>query len=261
MNSLVPFEMPTDLTSWARLIDHTLLKPDTTAESVKNLVREAWDWGFWSVCLYPSWLSHARQLLTELWEGHLASHTPKFQQTEAIHLPQLCAVVGFPSGAQTSKIKLEETQDAIQWGAQEIDWVIPIGYYLSGGESFRAVIKKELKEMVHATRFEGALSKVIIETSFLSGDQIRELSGWCAEAGADFVKTSTGFGFRGASLEDIQIIAETLKGTRTQIKASGGIRDFKTALMLVQAGAHRIGSSASVKIMQEMQMALFQRPV
>lgn len=252
MNASSPLLVPSDQTSWVRMIDHTLLKSEATAQAVKALIEEAWNWGFWSVCLYPGWLSYARRLLTECWENAGDSHRPLYQDPGNLHLPHLCAVVGFPSGAQTTRIKVSETVDAIREGAQEIDWVLPIGYYLSGEKALLAKIKQEIQEVTEAARFEGALSKVILETSFLNPDQIRELSRWCVEMGADFIKTSTGFGSRGASLDDIKIMAETVQGTPTKVKASGGIRDFKTARGLVELGAHRIGSSASVKIIQEM---------
>jgi deoxyribose-phosphate aldolase len=254
MNAPDPQKAPSTAAEWVQVIDHTLLRPDATAKDIRNVVLEAWDWGFWSICIYPSWLSHVRGILTELWDSDLESTRPKYQQAGKIHLPHLCSVVGFPTGAQTTRAKVTETLDAIRAGAQEIDWVLPIGCYLSGDGIFQSKVKKELQEITEAARFEGALSKVILETSYLSPDQIRELTLWSAEVGADFVKTSTGFGSRGASLEDIKVMVDALKGSATKIKASGGIRDFKTAQSLVQAGAHRIGSSASVRIMQEMQL-------
>lgn len=210
----------------AKMIDHTNLKPYTTLEDIEKLCNEAKEYGFASVCINPSNVRFAAELL----------------KNKAINV---CTVVGFPLGANTSKIKFFETKDAVESGATEIDMVMNIGMLKSG---FEDNVKEDINGVVVAAG--GNTVKVIIETTLLTDDEIIKASEIIKESGADFIKTSTGIGYSGAKVEDIRLIKKTI-GSSLNIKASGGIRNLKTALDMKKAGATRIGTSSGVQIMEE----------
>ncbi len=205
-------------------IEHTLLKPDSTLKDLEKLVEETEKHGFACIVVPPHMVRHA------------AGMTAK----------PVCTVVGFPLGYSSTEAKLREAEQAIGDGASHIDVVWNVSAYKSG---MRSLVEEELRSLVSLAHSRGVLVKVIIETSLLSPGEIAEASRIVAEAGADFVKTNTGFGARGASLMDIAIIKHAV-GDTLKIKAAGGIRDALTALLMLDAGAHRIGASRSVQIME-----------
>ena len=203
----------------AKYIDYTLLKATATPADIEKLCQEAHQYGFFSVCVNSSYVPLAAQLL---------------KGTDV----KVCTVVGFPLGAMSTQGKLYETSTALAEGADEIDMVINLGLFLSGRTAKVldeiALLKQETADKV---------LKVIIETCYLNDDQKRLASQICVDAGADFVKTSTGFGTGGATLADVQLIKEVV-GDRAKIKASGGIRNRETALQYIDLGVSRIGASA-----------------
>ena len=203
----------------AKYIDYTLLKATATPADIEKLCQEARQYGFFSVCVNSSYVPLAAQLL---------------KGTDV----KVCTVVGFPLGAMSTQGKLYETSTALAEGADEIDMVINLGLFLSGRTAKVldeiALLKQETADKV---------LKVIIETCYLNDDQKRLAAQICVDAGADFVKTSTGFGTGGATLADVQLIKEVV-GDRAKIKASGGIRDRETALQYIDLGVSRIGASA-----------------
>lgn len=203
----------------AKYIDYTLLKATATPADIEKLCQEARQYGFFSVCVNSSYVPLAAQLL---------------KGTDV----KVCTVVGFPLGAMSTQSKLYETSTALAEGADEIDMVINLGLFLSGQTAKVldeiALLKKETTDK---------MLKVIIETCYLNDDQKRLASQICVDAGADFVKTSTGFGTGGATLADVQLIKEVV-GDRAKIKASGGIRNRETALQYIDLGVSRIGASA-----------------
>jgi deoxyribose-phosphate aldolase len=208
----------------ARLIDHTLLKPDATEEQVRKLCREARQYNFASVCVNPTHVALAARLL-------------KGSQVK------VCTVIGFPLGATTPTAKAIETRDALANGAEEIDMVINVGALKSGDDD---LVRRDIQSVVEAARGH-AIVKVILETALLSKEEKVKGCLLAKMAGADFVKTSTGFGPGGATVEDIALMRETV-GPEMGVKASGGVRDLETAQAMVAAGATRIGASASVAI-------------
>jgi deoxyribose-phosphate aldolase len=209
----------------ASLIDHTLLKPDATADQVRKLCEEAREHGFYSVCLNPYWLPTARKLL-------------------AGSAVKLCTVVGFPLGASLSKTKVQETAAVVEAGADEIDMVMNIGAARDGHWDF---IRHEIHDVVSAAK--GRPVKVILEISLLNEAQIRQACLTTVEAGAHFVKTSTGFAAGGATVEAVKLMRKAV-GCEFGVKASGGIRDRAAAERMIEAGATRLGTSASVSIVQ-----------
>lgn len=214
----------------AGIIDHTLLKPYASVSDIENLCREAVQMGYFSVCVNGCWVQVATEALAE---------------TEV----RVAAVVGFPLGAMDADVKRYETEVAIDEGAEEIDVVINVGRLKSG--DFRSV-HRELRDIVEAA--DERLVKVIIETCYLTDEEKKNACRIASEAGAHFVKTSTGFGEGGARVEDIQLMAEAVKG-KLGVKASGGIRDTMTALKMIQAGATRLGLSSSKKIIDGLEEA------
>ena len=203
----------------AKYIDYTLLKATATPADIEKLCKEALEYGFYSVCVNSGYVPLAAQLLKD---------------TDT----KVCTVVGFPLGAMSTQAKLYETSVALTQGAQEIDMVLNVGLFLSGN------VAKVLEEIALLKQETGdRVLKVIIETCYLNDDQKRLASQVCVDAGADFVKTSTGFGTGGATLADVQLIREVV-GDRAKIKASGGIRDKQTALQYISLGVDRIGASA-----------------
>ncbi|MEQ8191835.1 MAG: deoxyribose-phosphate aldolase [Candidatus Eremiobacterota bacterium] len=209
----------------AELIDHTLLKPDATKQEIIKLCEEARKYKFASVCINPTNVSLARDLL---------AGSPV----------KVCTVVGFPLGADTSVTKAMETRDAVANGADEIDMVINVGALKAGDYN---LVLHDIKSVVDAAG--GRLVKVILETALLNREEKIKACELSKEAGADFVKTSTGFGPGGATAEDIALMREVV-GKYMGVKASGGIRDYKKTMEMVKAGATRIGASASVSIVE-----------
>jgi deoxyribose-phosphate aldolase len=213
----------------AKLIDHTLLKPEATDEEIKKLCEEAAKYGFYSVCVNPTWVAKAKALLR--------GSTVK-----------VCAVVGFPLGAQSPEIKILEARRAIREGAQEIDMVINIGALKSKND---LLVARDIRGVVEVCQEGRAKSKVILETALLSDEEKVRACQLSMKAGADFVKTSTGFSKGGATVEDIALMARTVAPRKLGVKASGGVRTYADLLKMVAAGATRVGSSNSVKILEE----------
>ncbi|MBI5573418.1 MAG: deoxyribose-phosphate aldolase [Elusimicrobia bacterium] len=209
----------------APMIDHTLLKANATQEEIGKLCEEAKKYGFASVCINPGYVSQASKLL--------AGTSVK-----------VCTVIGFPLGATTPTVKAIEARDAIANGAGEIDMVINVGALKSGNYQ---LVLDDIKAVREATR--GKILKVILETSYLTSEEKIKACQLSKDTGADFVKTSTGFGPSGATVEDIQLMRATV-GPLMGIKASGGIRTQDDARKMVEAGATRVGASASVAIVE-----------
>ncbi len=219
-------DVPSGITE---LIDHTLLSPQATPDQIKKLCEEAVAYKFATVCVNPCHVKLCSQLLRG---------TPV----------KVCSVVGFPFGANTSEIKAMEARRAIRDGAREIDMVINIGALKAGDDE---TVLKDIMAVTEACRDGGALSKVIIETAMLTDDEKIRACKLAKKARADFVKTSTGYGPGGATVHDVALMSEAVKGTKMGVKASGGIRSFADAKKMILAGATRIGASAGVKITQE----------
>lgn len=211
----------------AKYIDHTILKPAASVEEVKKLCKEAREYNFASVCVNGC---HTKLVSTEL------------AGTEV----KTCVVVGFPLGAMTKEAKAFETADAVKNGAQEIDMVINVGALK---DKNYALVKEDIEAVVNAAEGK-ALVKVIIETCLLTEEEKIKACEIAKEAKADFVKTSTGFSTGGATVEDIALMRKTV-GEELGVKASGGVRDFKAAVAMIEAGASRIGSSNSIAIVNE----------
>jgi deoxyribose-phosphate aldolase len=208
----------------AAMIDHTLLKPEATGAEVEVLCREAREYGFWSVCVNTSWVARCRELL-------------RGSQVK------VCCVVGFPLGAMDSRTKAYETREAIANGADEIDMVINIGALKSGD---LALVEKDVRAVVQAAR--GKTTKVILETGLLTDAEKVTACQICKNAGASFVKTSTGFVKGSVATEaDIALMRRTV-GPRMGVKASGGVRSLADAKKMIAAGATRIGASSGVAI-------------
>ncbi len=212
----------------ASMIDHTLLKPDATADQIAQLCYEARKYKFASVCINPT---HVK-LCSELLEG-----------TQV----KVCTVIGFPLGASAPEVKAFEAQTAINDGATEIDMVINIGAVKAGD---LILVARDIYEVVKVGHGTGAIVKVIIETALLNEEEKVTACLIAKEAGADFVKTSTGFSGGGATVEDINLMRRVV-GPTMGVKASGGVRDFEDAQNMVKAGATRLGASAGVRIVQE----------
>jgi len=206
-------------------IDHTLLKPTATETDIKLLCEEAAHYNFYAVCVNSSFVTLA---VSEL-------------QNTSI---KVAAVIGFPLGAMASEIKIAEAAYCVEQGADEIDMVINLGWFKSG---LHTRVTEEIKNIKRV--IGNAILKVILETCYLSEDEIGEACILCIKGGADFVKTSTGFGPEGASLKAVQVMKESV-GEKVKIKASGGIRDKATALEYIKAGASRIGTSSGVQMME-----------
>jgi len=208
----------------AAMIDHTLLKADAKKEQIEVLCKEAKEYSFASVCVNPTWVKYASQLLN--------GSTVK-----------VCTVIGFPLGANTTETKAFETKNAIENGATEVDMVINIGALKDGNDS---LVEQDIRAVVDAARGK-ALTKVIIETSLLSDEEKVRACQLAVKAGANFVKTSTGFSTGGATVEDIALMRKTV-GPEIGVKASGGVRSADDAKSLIEAGATRIGASSGVAI-------------
>lgn len=210
----------------AQTFDHTLLKPDGTEEQIVRLCSEAKEHGFYAVCIHPTWVRKASELLRE-------------------SSVKVCTVISFPLGAATPETKAWEAQNAIKNGAHEVDMVINIGRLKDADD--RAV-EADIRSVV-AEADGQALVKVIIETCLLTDDEKVRACELAVNAGADYVKTSTGFSSGGATVADIRLMRRTV-GPDIGVKASGGIRDRKTAEAMLEAGATRIGASSGVSIVK-----------
>jgi len=210
----------------ASVIDHTLLKPETTESDIRKLCEEAIQYKFKSVCVN----THYAPLVSRLLAGSGVL---------------TCAVVGFPLGASTTRAKVDETIDAIKNGAHEIDMVINIGALKSGDWN---IVKSDIEGVVNATR-NRAIVKVILETSLLNDEEKIRACTIAKMSGADFVKTSTGFNKGGATVEDIKLMRQVV-GPTMGVKASGGVRDTETARAMIAAGATRIGTSSGISIVK-----------
>ena len=212
----------------ASLIDHTLLRPDATRSDIEELCREAQTFRFATVCINPFWVPTAVRCLRG---GQVA----------------VCSVIGFPLGATTSDTKAYETRRALFDGAREIDMVINVGALRSGDVPS---VARDIQAVTEVCHEGGAVSKVILETSLLTDEEKVTACTLAQSAGADFVKTSTGFGPGGATVADVALMRRVV-GATMGVKAAGGVRDLRTAEALVAAGASRIGASAGVRIVQE----------
>lgn len=208
----------------ARMIDHTILKPEATEKEVETLCKEALEYNFASVCINPSMVEKAAEIL----KGSDV---------------KVCTVIGFPLGATTTEVKAFETEDVIKKGATEVDMVINVGKLKEGNLEY---VKKDIEAVVNAAKGK-ALTKVIIETCLLSDEEKVTACKLSKEAGADFVKTSTGFSTGGATASDIKLMRETV-GKELGVKASGGVRSLEDAMAMIENGATRIGASASIAI-------------
>jgi deoxyribose-phosphate aldolase len=211
-----------------RFIEHTALKPTLTDKDIDNLVEEAIEYEFLGVCVPTFWVR-------------------KTSREVKNHKIQLVTVIGFPLGYQMTENKLDEIKLGIDNGANELDIVMNISAFKSG----MSWAKTELAKCAQHIHDNDCLMKVIIETAYLSDEEIVAASLMCQDAGTDFVKTSTGFGPSGARAEHIKLIRSTIN-SNIGVKASGGIRDLKSAIAMIEAGADRLGVSAGVQIMQEM---------
>ncbi|HFI0024939.1 TPA: deoxyribose-phosphate aldolase [Streptococcus suis] len=208
-----------------KFIDHTVLKPETTKEQVAKVLEEAKEYDFASVCINPTWVSFAAEGLKD---------------TDV----KVCTVIGFPLGANTSAVKAFETKDAIENGADEIDMVINIGALKDKNYD---LVLEDIKAVVEASGDK--LVKVIIETCLLTDEEKVKACELSKEAGADFVKTSTGFSTGGATVADVALMRKTV-GPDMGVKASGGARSYEDAIAFIEAGASRIGASSGVAIMK-----------
>jgi deoxyribose-phosphate aldolase len=213
---------------WASLIDHTLLKPEASESDIRKLCKEASEFGFASVCVNPSWVKASVEFLR-------GSGIP------------VCTVIGFPLGATLPDVKAYEARRAIFNGAKEVDMVINVGALKSGDD---CAVEDDIRAVVDAAHENGVLCKVIIETALLTDEEKVRACLAAKNAGADFVKTSTGFSKGGATVHDISLMRRTV-GSALGVKASGGVKGIDDARAMFEAGATRIGASVGVKIAQE----------
>ena len=213
----------------AQLIDHSGLRPDITHADMEQLCGEARRHNFYSVCVNPTWVSLARELL--------AGSNVK-----------ICCVVGFPLGAQPPETKAMEARAAIRQGAKEIDMVINVGALKSGDDE---LVFRDIRGVVEACRDGSAKSKVILETSLLTNEEKARACEFSVNAHADFVKTSTGFSSGGATAEDVSLMSRIVRDKGLGVKAAGGVRSLADLLKLVAAGATRVGTSSSLRIIKE----------
>jgi deoxyribose-phosphate aldolase len=214
------YPAPNDL---ATAIDHTLLKPEAPQSAIENLCRQAVDYGFHAVCVNPWWVGVASELLQP-------------------YPVKVCSVVGFPLGM--TPVKGREARQAVEDGADELDMVMAVGAFKSGDYSR---VRHDIEDVVRC----GKPVKVILETGLLTTEEIKTACHICGDAGAAFVKTSTGFSGTGATIETIKLL-QAVVGNKMGIKASGGIKTLADAAAMLAAGAHRIGTSSSVQIIEEL---------
>jgi len=208
----------------AKYIDHTILKPTATETDIAKLCREAKKYGFFAVCVNPGRVVLAKKLL---------------KNSDV----KIASVIGFPLGANSTKIKVEETKEAVKNGADEIDMVMNIGTFK---EKDYQHVRQDIKAIVSAARKP---VKVIIETCYLSKAEIKKACQIAKAAGAAFVKTSTGFGSGGATIEDVKLMRKIV-GKKIGVKASGGVKDYEAALAMIKAGANRLGTSSGIQIVE-----------
>jgi deoxyribose-phosphate aldolase len=213
------------MNEYASLIDHTLLKADAPTSDIQQLAAEAKQYHFASVCIHPS---------------HVATAFEVLQDTPSV---KICTVIGFPLGATLTEVKVFETKLVIEQGATEVDMVLHIGALKQGDDEY---VRKDIQAVVQEASGK-ALVKVILETSLLSEEEIIRACRLAVQAGADFVKTSTGFSTSGATTEAVALMRKTV-GNQLGVKASGGIRSASDVQAMVEAGANRIGASAGVEI-------------
>ncbi len=225
----IPTISATDL---AKMIDHTLLKPEATEQQVYKLCNEAVENGFGAVCVNPCWVKTCVRAL----EGSNV---------------KIASVIGFPLGATTTSAKRAEAAEALKSGAKELDMVLNIGQLKSG--QLNAAMK-DMQSLARLAHKNNALLKVILETCLLSDEEKVIACKLAIQAGVDFVKTSTGFSTGGATVEDVALMRETV-GPKIGVKASGGIRTYEDAIKMINAGANRIGCSAGVQILKEAKAA------
>ncbi|HEV51610.1 MAG TPA: deoxyribose-phosphate aldolase [Thermoprotei archaeon] len=219
-------ELPRSREELAKYIDHTLLNPSASYSEIDKLCDEARLYGFYAVCVNPIHVARCRQRL---------------QGTDV----KVVSVVGFPFGASRTDVKTEEASRAIDDGADEIDFVMNIGALRSGD---LLMVRRDMEQMASLVKDRGKLSKVILETGYLTDDQKAIACQLAVEAGIDFVKTSTGYGPKGATVEDVMLMKRAV-GNRARVKAAGGITDAGKAMAMIGAGASRIGSSHGVQIL------------
>ncbi len=212
-------------TSLARMIDHTLLKPEATKQQIEQLCAEARQFQFASVCVNPCYVKYCAQLLRD-------------------SKVKVCTVIGFPLGATTTEAKVAEAEQALRDGAQELDMVINVGLLKSGMDTY---VEQDIRAVARTAHRASAILKVIIETGLLTDEEKVKACLLAKRAGADFVKTSTGFSKGGATAGDIRLMRKVV-GSELGVKASGGVRTQEQARELIESGADRIGASASVKI-------------
>ena len=212
----------------AKMIDHTFLKPDATEAQISKLCDEALKYQFCSVCVNPFWVPFAAQILT----GSSV---------------KVCTVIGFPLGATLSASKAYEATESIYLGAKEVDMVLNVGAMKTGKLD---LVLTDIQAVVNAATGR-ALVKVILETGFLTEAEKIKACELCSQAGADFVKTSTGFGPGGATVDDIALMRRTV-GPKIGVKASGGVRDYATTIAMIEAGANRIGTSSGIAIISNL---------
>jgi len=207
------------------MIDHTILKPNATASQIDKLCKEAKEFGFCSVCVNPVWVQRCKSALSG---------------TKV----KVCTVIGFPLGATSTEAKAAEACIALKHGADELDMVLNVGKLLDGELAY---VERDIRAVVDEAR--GRVVKVILEICYLDEKQIVQACKLAEKAGVRFVKTSTGFGPSGATVEAVKLMRESVS-QRIGVKAAGGIKDYKTAMQMVKAGANRIGASASVEIIK-----------
>jgi deoxyribose-phosphate aldolase len=227
----------------AAIIDHTLLAPDASRADIEALCREAIEFGFAAVCVNPTWVATCAHLIGE------AARAGRGARDGSGHrrMPGVCSVAGFPLGATTCDVKAYEARRAIFDGATEIDMVINVGALKSGD---LLLVSRDIEAVTTPCREAGAVSKVIIEAALLTDEEKVAACALAKSAGADYVKTSTGFGPGGATAADVALMRRVVGGD-VGVKAAGGVRDLQALNTMVAAGATRIGASAGVRIVQE----------
>jgi len=211
----------------AKLIDHTLLRPDSTRRDARRVCEEAKEHGFAAACILPAWVADAAEIL----DGSGVA---------------VCTVVGFPHGNAPAQAKAAETATAVADGATEIDTVINVSALKSGSD---LLVMDDIEAVVQAAEMGGAIVKVILECALLTDEEKRRAARMCVEAGAAFVKTSTGFASHGATVEDIRLLRAVV-GPEIGVKAAGGVRTVEDARAMIAAGANRLGTSAGVTLVQ-----------
>ncbi|MBC7807268.1 MAG: deoxyribose-phosphate aldolase [Akkermansiaceae bacterium] len=222
---------------FARTIDHTLLKPDSTRRDCRRICEEAKTHGFASACILPAWVADAAEIL----DGSPVA---------------VCTVIGFPHGIAPTGAKVAEVHTVVADGAKEVDMVINISALKSGSD---LLVFQDIEAVVEAAEPGGALVKVIFECALLTDEEKQRACRMCVEAGADFVKTSTGFAGGGATIADVALMKAVVDG-EAQIKAAGGIRTVEDALALLNAGADRLGTSAGIALLEAFRGGNFAQP-